>query len=478
MNIKDLIKLILVSIKEDENYELIKDIIGARVFYNNISLNIEKKKEDSLWYRFESEKFRNNNYNREVVKELYHYTSTKYNEYNIWKLGYILKDKMIISGVYYNFDKDEIIFIKYINKVIEDEKISLIDFIEKSDVLLKIDNKFYNDFIKDIISRIVFGYFNYNRHIEFLNKLFINYSNLTKNTGLELAKLYCKQNDFSFIVGAGVNKDLSNNLCNDTGLLPDSLSKASWYDLVYLINKGIISHFNTSSLLIQDVEEFNQGMSNINYFSPQMMKMLDEKKYDNIISNFLYGDNNKSMFVNRLLKEKYNPDIKNTYLYKIAKYMSKNPNSKILSFNYDDYFDRIYKYSVGTECKNTVNPHGFIQDKRIYAVSKPDSAIVLSSFEYMNGYSEWDSRARKITREHLDNANVIVGNSLSDYEEQKVFKMKYLKNRSYRSFLIAKELKSGELNFMKDLYFRSIGVYYCPVKDYSDIGKFLDDINK
>lgn len=286
MNIKDLIKLILDSIKEDENYELIKDIVGARVFYNNISQNIEIKKEDVLWYSFESGIFRNNNYNREVVRELNHYTSDIYNKYNIMKLGFILKDKMIISGVYYNFDKDEIIFIKYSNKGIEDEILSLVDFVEKSYGPFKIDEKFYNDFIIDIMSRLVFGYFNYNRYIETFNKFFIYYSNLTMKIGLELAKLYSKQNDLSFIVGAGVNIDLSKKLCNDTYLLPTSLCSSSWDDLVDLINDGIVSYFNNATLSDKDVEEFNQVMSNINYFSPQMMKILDKKTYENIIFDF------------------------------------------------------------------------------------------------------------------------------------------------------------------------------------------------
>ena len=477
MNRDDYIKFIVGFLEDNGNYELIKNIVGARVFYNNMSLIVEKNLDEVLWNRFETNLYRNNRYNSEVFKKLNHYISDKFNKFDLGQLGFILENGGIKSGVYFHGDEEKIIFLNITMNGLEEEAVGLADFIDNTDVSLDINDNLYDDFIMDIIARIVFAYSNRDQYIEFMTSFLENNSDYFKSSGLDMVSIYGRKMDLSFIIGAGANTDLAGQLSKYIKSMPESLG-GDWDKLVKLINDRIISHFPAKSLSKLDVEDFNKGMSNVNYFSPEMMKILDNKKYKDIIFGFLYGDKTMSQDVDEYLKETNNPVIKKTYFYKIAKYMEKHKDSRYLSFNYDDFFDRVYKYAIGVECGKTFNPHGFIKDWRIKSLRKRDSDVILSSFEYMNAYREWHSSARDMTRKHLDFVNVIIGNSLSDYEEQKVFRLKYLKNRSFRSFLIAKELKNRELNYMKDLYFRSIGVIYCPIKDYSEISIFLDKINK
>lgn len=475
---------IINSIKEDRNYDLIKDVVGARIFYHSISVVDEKIDNKDLYISFESAIYKTSNYNnkaREVLKE---YIMNKNNSYNIKSLGYLLIEGSVVGGVYYYKNEDKIIFVRNNNAgVYKEESLSLDEIVNNDNInYYPISSEFYDNYIFDLFSKFLFSSLYYNK----MGELFYSCLKDDNNYGLlkewvSILNAYSNRFVLSFIVGCGVNDDIYSNLSKESQSvcsLPDSLSPGGWGNLIKIINSNISYCLKKGSSFVPNIKDFNEGMSNINYFSPEMLKLLDKKKYDDVIFDFLYGDNHKSIIVDKLLNKKYNPNIKNTYLYKIAEYMSKNPDSKFLSFNYDDFFDRIYKYSVGLECNNTVNPHGFIKDYRLKAISKPNSDIVLSSFEYMNGYSFSNNRARRITREHLDRVNVIIGNSLSDYEEQKVFRLRYLKNRSHRSFLFAKELDDIELNIMKALYFSSIGVIYCPIKDYSEISNFLDQINK
>lgn len=478
MNREDYINFIKDFIKEDGNYELIKDIVGARVFYNNMSFLAEKKPDEVLWNRFENNLYRNTRHNFEVLKKFNHYKSDKFERFDLVQLGFILENNGIKSGVYFYGKKEEIIFLNITVNGLEEEVVSLVDFLVNTDVSLRINDYLFNDFIMDIIARIVFAYSNRDQYIEYLNSLLDDNSDFFKEKGLEMVKLYGRRMDLSFIIGAGANTDLGEELSKHMKSMPESLYKNSWDKLVEKINDGIVSHNPNWGLTKAEVKKFNEVMSNVNYFSPEMMKILNNKKYEDIIFEFLYGDDSISKDLDKYLKERDNSDIKNTYFYKIAKYMEKHKDSRYLSFNYDDFFDRVYKYAIGCECGKTFNPHGFIKDKRIKSIAKSESDVILSSFEYMNGYREWDSSARSMTREHLDLVNVIIGNSLSDYEEQKVFRLKYLKYRSFRSFLIAKKWENKKLDFMKNLYFRSIGVIYCPVDNFGEIRNFLDQINK
>lgn len=475
---------IINSIKEDRNYDLIKDVVGARIFYHSISMFDKGIDNKDLYLSFESMIYKTSNYNNKAREDLKEYIKNKNNSYNIKNLGYLLIKESVVGGVYYYKNENKIIFVRNNNDGVYKEEILSLDEIVNNDNInyYPINSEFYDNYIFDLFSRFLYSSTDYEKISELFYSFLKDYNNygLLKEWG-SILNAYSNRFVLSFIVECGVNDDIYFNLSEENKSecsLPDSLSPGGWGNLIDIINLNISYCIKKGPLFVPNIEDFNEGMSNINYFSPEMLKLLDKKKYDDVIFDFLYGDNNKSIIVDRLLNKNHNPNIKNTYLYKIAEYMSKNPDSKFLSFNYDDFFDRIYKYSVGSECNNTVNPHGFIKDYRIKAISKSNSDIVLSSFEYMNGYSFSNSRARRITREHLDKVNVIIGNSLSDYEEQKVFRLKYLNNRSYRSFLFAKELDDIELNIMKALYFSSIGVIYCPVKSFSEISDFLDQINK
>lgn len=101
------VKLIIDSVRDDKNFELLKDIVGARIFYNNISSNVEKNLDEVLWNSFECNLYRNNRHNSEAFKELNHYISDKFNKFDLVKLGFILENGGIKSGVYFHGNKEK-----------------------------------------------------------------------------------------------------------------------------------------------------------------------------------------------------------------------------------------------------------------------------------------------------------------------------------------------------------------------------------
>lgn len=124
-------KVIIGSVKDEGNYELIKDIVGARVFYNNMSFLVEKKPDEELWNKFETNLYRNTRHNFEVLKKFNHYISDKFERFDLSQLGFILENNGIKSGVYFYGEKEEIIFLNITMNGLEEEAVGLADFLDK-----------------------------------------------------------------------------------------------------------------------------------------------------------------------------------------------------------------------------------------------------------------------------------------------------------------------------------------------------------
>ncbi len=275
-----------------------------------------------------------------------------------------------------------------------------------------------------------------------------------------------KPKDYRFILGAGINKDY--------GL-------GNWDSLINAIRKRIrtIKNIPTKPDILLD---FEQKMSNTNYIAPQILKDLNSQSYYGEIYSSLYASFN----VNKTI-EYYNPSMKDTTLYQIARIASKKNNTVVLSFNYDDVFEQVMKNNFTPNCYSdyykastsgkvgirVIHPHGFLPYNR--GMGGYPSALIFSSFEYMNGYLYPKSYARNKLYEHIMQPCILVGNSLSDYEEQKVFFLHHKKYLSQFSYLFTTKRDSVNrwMDIYKSVYFLKMGVIPVFFDDYPQMVRYL-----
>ena len=160
--------------------------------------------------------------------------------------------------------------------------------------------------------------------------------------------------------------------------------------------------------------EFEKTMSNTNYIAPQILKDLDSKVYYDALYSNLYSSFNVKD-TNRLL----NPSIEDTTLYQVARILSKDANSVVLTFNYDDVLEHVLKNNFSTPFKidyykskdkvggiRIIHSHGFYPYGT--AGEKYAHSIVFSCFEYMNGYLRSGSYARKRLYEHIKKTCIVI----------------------------------------------------------------------
>ena len=158
----------------------------------------------------------------------------------------------------------------------------------------------------------------------------------------------------------------------------------------------------------------------------------------------------------------------------------------ILTFNYDNNLEMIIDKNFPTANYQTVysgnaedpkhkiyvvHPHGFYQ----YNDRCHPRSIVLSTYEYLNSYFAPSRYARKKLNQQLKETNILIGNSVSDYEEQKVFFTNFKKHPSSWHFVFAKKSTDSNkwMNDYKMCYFAGMGIIPVFFDDYSDMTNYL-----
>ena len=297
-----------------------------------------------------------------------------------------------------------------------------------------------------------------------------NFSSDTYIDSLDIGKSLFEEKkplQYRFVLGAGVNTGYG--LGNWDGLI-DTIR-----DRIRAL-KGIPVGVKPDVLV-----EFEKTMSNTNYIAPQILKDLDSKEYYDALYSNLYSSFNVKD-TNRLLK----PSIEDTTLYQVARILSKDANSVVLTFNYDDVLEHVLKNNFSTPFKidyykskdkvggiRIIHSHGFYPYGT--AGEKHAHSIVLSCFEYMNGYLRSGSYARKRLYEHIKKTCILIGNSLSDYEEQKVFFLhhkEYLSQFSYL-FTTRSDASNRWMDIYKSIYFLKMGVIPVFFDNYPQMINYL-----
>lgn len=284
---------------------------------------------------------------------------------------------------------------------------------------------------------------------------------ITKNINIDT-------NQFSFILGTGVSS---------------YFNVTRWDDLLDIIKEKLVNEINTDKKLL---EKFQNEIGNTNYVLPQIKKDYNRESYFNIIHDGLY----KNFDINKI-DAKINNDLKNQIIYTIAERLSnqvqRNSKQNVLTFNYDDFLEKIFKHNFSnvsvksiykgkkeiSEGINIIHSHGFLPEES--SNNEHKESIVLSSFEYMDTYEDSNSYGYKTLYSHLDKTNIIIGNSMADYEEQKVFRNHHKLHLSKYHYALFKKSERQWMDIYKARYLFSIGVIPLFFNKFSEMADFLNN---
>lgn len=273
---------------------------------------------------------------------------------------------------------------------------------------------------------------------------------------------------YSFILGSGIDYDYGID---------------EWKTLVANIERKTSL---LSGVPVADLNQFSKERCNTNYYTPQILKDISPADYFGIIRNFLYGSFNEheSDF-------KSVPGIIDRNLFQICRIVAAqtafSEDQIILTFNYDDIVEQTLLNSFGeaslSSYKNCEKGAASIIVEHVHGMlpfkGETDNhrkSIVLAHDEYLNNYSASTSYSYSKLYTQLRKRNLIIGNSVADYEEQKVFynhhKM-YLNEFSYA--LIVKNPVDW-LNYYAVVSLYKIGIIPIFFDSYSDICDYLKTI--
>lgn len=417
---KDNLK-ILNGLNKLKYYEFIKYALGIKCFFDEIHYEIRTIEKEDGKDNYKKEK------NKDRILAYKYIDGKKTNEYLIRPNDFL-------------------------NKTFSDkwgEKYSTIDY--------------FDSLGNEIIRIVLYG-------IDGIDPASLNEQSALLFDGMQLFKRKKSQN-LNFIVGAGINHGYGIGEW-------DPLVDAMRNEIRTL--KGIPIPSSPSDILV----DFEKKMLNTNYIAPQILKDMDPCIYESAIYQNLYF-----AFDPTTTEKKHNPTIDDTNLFQIIRIVaSRADESKILTFNYDNVLEMVlnnnfstsywtsYRYSRSSKIKpkvEIIHSHGFFP----YNTSgKPTShSLILSGYEYMDGYEKSASYARKQLTEQLRKINIIIGNSMTDYEEQKVFFSHHRKYVSDFSFLFTRSSGVGNewMDYYKLIYYWKMGVIPVFFDTFTNMNNFL-----
>lgn len=271
----------------------------------------------------------------------------------------------------------------------------------------------------------------------------------------------------SFILGAGVDYDYY---------------PSSWNDLISLMNYRIWGDIVDSGNYVSfdGLLSLEGQLSNNNYVAPQILEDIDSDAYEKTLYEYLY------------YRYPLPRDVltRHTTLYEIARIaVTQSDNTKVLTFNYDDLLERVIQENFGAAVVNTrysvtrrrlpssdvdiIHSHGYYPYvDNDYKSSEPHG-IVLSTREYMENYEASGSTSRSLLNNQLRNSNLLIGNSLSDYEEQKAFYTGHRKRWSKFNFLLLRGDSKTWESWYKAFFFGQMGVLPLFFGSFDEMRRFL-----
>ena len=284
---------------------------------------------------------------------------------------------------------------------------------------------------------------------EWKNNFLENYNNTLINN----------HDTYQFLLGSGVSVDYG---------------VKSWKQLT-----GDMERYLKNSYSQLDVETMKEFFGNI-YGLPQMLKDFNPNFYYACIYSALYGNKNYDHYAK-------------TTLDAVVKVIEKQKNilehQTILTFNYDDYLERKLSFDCESEFHGVkIDNNKEISIKHIHGYLplsyKPErndfdvyeNSIVLTDDDYNDAYSNANTYAISSLNKFLDKTTILVGNSVNDYEERKVFRTKYEKS-NYTKYHYCLRRKHGVYtDFYINRYLLNCGIICLWFDEFDDIKDYINSL--
>jgi len=126
-----------------------------------------------------------------------------------------------------------------------------------------------------------------------------------------------------------------------------------------------------------------------------------------------------------------------------------------------------------------LHPHGYLPFNEDGDIERRHSkTIILSSFEYMDNYMKEDRFAYKSLYKQLNKTNLLIGNSISDFQEQMVLRKHYHDFPSNYSYLLTEKSGNDFIDVYRMLYFFDIGIITLYFESFNDLPKYLKKLKE
>ena len=266
-----------------------------------------------------------------------------------------------------------------------------------------------------------------------------NYTNNEPNKKLFLLrqKFYDRKDWFyRFVLGAGVNY---------------GYDMMTWKDL----QKSFDNCIDTMLGTINISEKITEEVFNANYGSFQILKDINLKEYYNILEKLVRFDKTKRSLSDGKTMQA---------IVELLNYQShKCKQQNVLTFNYDTVLEYFLGYkkvksvfvndSILDAPINIIHSHGVLPFENPKFLKREDyyDTIVLTTKEYFKNYDN-GGYGNKSLMAHLDETCFFIGNSITDYEEQKVISNHFKKNKSqfHFAFFSVKYYEDGKEKILDD----------------------------
>jgi len=237
-------------------------------------------------------------------------------------------------------------------------------------------------------------------------------------------------------------------------------------------------------LYIDDTNLIRKAIGDSSYFISSFSKStLPNNYFENALWNCIYRKYDRDKMHNPFTLLRSVVLIKNIF-----------PNIKIVTFNYDDFFENDYfdKFGINVNSIYKFEPkvlepaiyhvHGLLKEKG----NKRANNIILTDEEYFKAYSNEKSFTYKTQYDFLcDNICLYIGSSMSDlYQLSVIYNVKQKMNKQSRNntifkcfalIRVDKNMDSKDKLFLLKYYLRK-GIYLIYVPEFEDLSSKLKNL--
>ncbi len=265
---------------------------------------------------------------------------------------------------------------------------------------------------------------------------------------------------YRFVVGAGINF---------------GFKMKTWEELEKDFNKTIDNILDKEEVANDIVKK----VFNANYGTFQILKDLDLRAYYNELESLVSPIPNPPSISDGKTMEAI------IRVLDYQKEVNRKSEQNLITFNYDNLIElflnysdvkSVFKYDAEKNSRiNIIHSHGLLptdKGKRCLPQDKYYDSIVLTTNEYFDNYKTSRSYGYKELYNHLNNTCFFIGNSITDYEEQKVINAHFKDNPSQFHFaFLVRNPNEAEVDYYKTIFLLKIGIiplWYNSHDEYAD----------